>query len=347
MSEPAVRQAFAEQSEVCAKLGSRFTGRLCGVLAHVLDKETEIGQRTLSWPGSPDALHDNIPLRLTGGLHALVRSGRAQILAQLYPPAPLADEATMTEAVRKTLLAEGEALLPWLDRAPQTNEVGRSALLMSGLLTIAARLPLPMQLYELGASAGLNLLLDRFEYDLGGLRCGSLSGPLQLKPRWKGGSPPEADVSIVGRRGVDRDPIDAIEEGETLLAYVWPDQPDRMARLEAALTIAKSERPTVEKSDAADWLDANLRVEPLAGVTRVVLHSIAFQYFPPETQSRIRARIESAGAAARDDAPLAWLRFEMLPEDEKPSLRLRTWPGEERLLAWAHPHGSSVDWLEA
>ncbi|WP_289445021.1 DUF2332 family protein, partial [Klebsiella pneumoniae] len=60
------------------------------------------------------------------------------------------------------------------------------------------------------------------------------------------------------------------------------------------------------------------------GVTRVVLHSIAFQYFPPETQSRIRARVESAGAAARDDAPLAWLRFEMLPEDEKPSLRLRT-----------------------
>ena len=81
---------------------------------------------------------------------------------------------------------------------------------MIGLLTIAARFPLPMQLYELGASAGLNLLLDRFEYDLGGLRCGSLSGPLQLKPRWKGGSPPDTDVSIVGRRGVDRDTIGAI-----------------------------------------------------------------------------------------------------------------------------------------
>jgi hypothetical protein len=202
-----------------------------------------------------------------------------------------------------------------------------------------------MRLYELGASAGLNLLLDRFGYDLGGLCCGDLDSGLQLEPRWKGEPPPSADVRIIGRAGVDRDPLDAIRDGDTLLAYVWPDQPERLARLEAALAIARSAPPSVEKADAADWLERKLAIDPETGVTHVVLHSIAFQYFPPETQARIEAHMEEAGAAARHDAPLAWLRFEMLPEDGKPSLRLRTWPGEERLLAWAHPHGSSVEWL--
>jgi hypothetical protein len=245
------------------------------------------------------------------------------------------------------LLEEDSALAPWLDRTPQTNEVGRSAVLMSGLLTIAEEFPLPMRLYELGASAGLNLLLDRFAYDLGGLCCGNADSPLQLEPRWKGAPPPDTNVRIAGRRGVDQDPLDPIRDGDTLLAYVWPDQPERLARLEAALAIAKSAPPEVDKADAAAWIERTLATEPEPGVARVVLHSIAFQYFAPETQARIRTRIERAGAAARHDAPLAWLRFEMLPQDGKPSLRLKTWPGEERLLAWAHPHGSSVEWLAA
>jgi hypothetical protein len=131
-----------------------------------------------------------------------------------------------------------------------------------------------------------------------------------------------------------------------LLAYVWPDQPERLARLEAALTIAQSDPPNVENGDAADWIEQRLADEAERGVTRVILHSIAFQYFVPETQERVRSHIEMVGAAATEEAPLAWLRFEMLLEDGKPSLRLRTWPGENRLLAWAHPHGAIIQWLE-
>lgn len=345
MSEATVRQAFAEQAEVCAKLGSEFTGRLCGVLGRVLDGTTATGRRVLGWRGAPDALHDNVPLRLTGALHALVRSGKAPSLADLYPPAPLPDEAMLAEAVGKVLKEQDSWLEPWLDRTPQTNEVGRSAVLMSGLLAVAERFPLPVRIYELGASAGLNLLLDRFGYDLGGRRCGQLDSPVQLCPRWRGGPPPSSDVHIVGRAGVDRNPLDAVRDADTLLAYVWPDQPERLARLEAALAIARSGPPQVAKADAAVWIEQHLSFDPEPGVTRVVQHSIAFQYFPPETQARVQAHIQRAGAFAREDAPLAWLRFEMLPEDAKPSLRLRTWPGEERLLAWAHPHGSSVEWL--
>jgi len=346
VSETAVRQAFAEQAEVCAKLGSAFTGLLCGVLGRALDRSTAVGRRVLDWPGPPDALHDNVPLRLTGGFHALVRSGKARSLAALYPPAPLPDESTLATAVSQTLSNAEAALLPWLDRTPQTNEVGRSAVLMSGLLAIAERFRLPMRLYELGASAGLNLLLDRYGYDLGGRIYGDRHSALQLHPRWEGASPPHSNVPIVSRAGVDRDALDPLRDGGLLLAYVWPDQPERLARLEAALTIAQSDPPNVENGDAADWIEQRLADEAERGVTRVILHSIAFQYFVPETQERVRSHIEKVGAAATEEAPLAWLRFEMLLEDGKPSLRLRTWPGENRLLAWAHPHGAIIQWLE-
>ncbi len=319
--------------------------RLCRLLGERLDRGTEAGRRVLEWPGT-DAFADALPLRLAGGLHALVRRGDAPGLAGCYPPNPLPGEEALWAALRP-VLAEPD-LLPWLDSAPQTNEVGRSAVLMSGLLAVAHSFPKPMELLELGASAGLNLLLDRYGYELGGVRAGDPGSPLQLRPEWTGAPPPGAPVRVVRRRGVDLNPLDPRSDGERLLAYVWPDQAGRLARLEAALAIAREEPPEVERADAADWLEARLREpgepgEP--GATRVVLHSIAFQYFPEESKARIAAGIEAAGAAATAASPLAWLRYEFEDGDEA-TLRLRTWPdGGDRLLALCHPHGKWMRWL--
>jgi hypothetical protein len=197
----------------------------------------------------------------------------------------------------------------------------------------------------LGASAGLNLILDRYSYNLGGFRFGAtLPGP-HLSPEWEGLPPPKAKVRIKRRAGVDLNPARLPDEGERLLAYVWPDQPERLARLGAALSAAIQEPPEVDRSDAADWLEAQLTLEPEPGITRVVMHSIAFQYFDADTQQRVTGRIEAAGEQASTMAPLAWLRYEQEPETKLPSLRLRTWPGGEELLASAHPHGRWVRWL--
>jgi len=223
--------------------------------------------------------------------------------------------------------------------------VGRSAVLMSGLLVIANRFDLPMRLYELGASAGLNLLLDAYGYDLGGLAAGDPASGVQLKPKWAGPPPPAAPVRIAGRRGTDLNPASLPAEGDRLLAYVWPDQPERLRRLAAALAIAAGAPPAVDRAGAADWLEAKLELAPESGVTRVVMHSIAFQYFDADTQKRVTAHIEAAGEGASAAAPLAWLRYEQDPDSGRPSLRLRTWPGDEQWLAWAHPHGRQVHWL--
>ncbi len=341
-TEASVRAAFGKQAEWAAKLDSAFMVRLCTLLGGRLDRSTEAGRRVLGWPEEADPFGDALPLRLTGGLHALVRRGDAPGLAACYPPNPLPDDETLWAALAP-VLAEPD-LLPWLDGAPQTNEVGRSAVLMSGLLVVARLFPQPMELLELGASAGLNLLLDRYGYDLGGLATGDPGSPVQLRPAWKGAPPPDAPVRVVRRRGVDLNPLDARRDGDRLLAYVWPDQSLRLARLEAALAIAAAEPPQVEPGDAAGWLEARLAERQPAGTTRVVLHSIAFHYFPEESQARIAAAMEAAGAAATPEAPLAWLRYEF-DQDDKAALRLRTWPGEDRLLAWCHPHGAEVEWV--
>jgi hypothetical protein len=338
-----VREGFREQARWGERLGSPFTARLCAVLAETLDPDTALGARLLAWPGDP--MTDALALRLCGGLHALVRAGRVPELASLYPPAALPSEEALRAAVTKALVERAAELGPWLDSAPQTNEVGRSAVLMSGLLVAADRFRLPLRLFELGASAGLNLQLDRYGYDLGGDAAGDAESPLQMKPEWKGAPPPAAPVWIAGRAGVDLNPVDPVAERERLLAYVWPDQPRRLAQLDAALDIAAEDGPSIEAGDAADWLEHRLSVYPEPGVCRVVLHSVAFQYFPAEAQQRIKTWLDEAGAKASEDAPLAWLRLEKLAEDEHFSLRLRTWPGEGRLLAWSHPHGAWVEWV--
>jgi hypothetical protein len=339
--EAKVREAFAVQAEWCAQLGSPLTSRLCRLLGERLGDETEVGRRVLGWEGDPSSKADALPLRLTGGLHALVRSGNAPGFASCYPPNPLPDDERLWAAVREAL--DAAALLPWLELPPQTNEVGRSAVLMSGLLVVASHFAgEPLHLLELGASAGLNLLLDRYRYDLGGLAAGDPCSPLLLRPEWEGPPPPQAHVRIASRSGVDLAPVDPAAEGERLLAYAWPDQAERMERLESALRLAATDPPQVDAGDAADWIERRLAEPPPANGVRVVMHSIAFQYFPDGVQRRVTQAIEAAGAKER----LAWLRYEFAPGDKGASLRLRTWPGgEDRLLAWCHPHGREVSWV--
>lgn len=352
MSEAAVRAAFTAQAGWCETLGSPFTSRLCAALGERLDRATAIGRRVLDWPGLPDALHDSVPLRLAGALNALVRRGSVPDLAALYPPHPLPEPDRLWAAVEAACRAREADLIAWLDLAPQTNEVARSAVLIAGLAVVAAETGMPIALHELGASAGLNLVLDRYACRLGSRLYGDPRSALRLEPAWTGGSPPAAKVAIASRRGVDLNPLDVTDpaDRERLLAYVWPDQAERVARLEAALAIARRDPPALDAGDAADWMESEFEPSPATGLCRVVMHSIAFQYFPPGTQARVAAWIERAGAMAAPSAPVAWLRYEADPEREgRPSLRLRVWRGEQdeedRVLAHADAHGRAVQWL--
>jgi hypothetical protein len=352
-TETAVRKAFAAQAEACAERRSPFTGLLCEALGRVLDRSTEVGRRVLDWPGRPDARGDSVPLRLAGGLHALVRRGRAHRLAALYPPNPPPEPEALGATLAETVADAGADLLPWLDRAPQTNEPMRSAPLMAGLLAVAAQTGgLPFALHEIGASAGLVLVLDRYRHRLGGVAAGTPGAPVEIAPAWEDGPPPAGTpVRVLRRRGCDLDPLDVTnpEDRERLLAYVWPDQADRLARTEAAIGVAAAtDPPRIERGEAAEWTEAALDPGAAeAGVARVLMHAVALQYAPEETAARIAAHAARVGAAATDESPFAWLRFEADPEfGERGSLRLTLWPdGSERVLALGDTHGEKLRWL--
>jgi hypothetical protein len=345
MTEAAVRQSFVRQAGWCHKLGSPFTALLMEVLAARLDTTTEVGCRILTWTGDTGPAGDIVPLRLAGALHALVLRGASPALAALYPPHPLPTADVLWPALSRVLETQQDAIQPFLDNAPQTNEVGRAGPLMVGLMTIAREARLPIALYEVGASAGLNLNLDKFSYDLGGVPAGDPTSGVRIAPEWTGDPPLGGGVRIVSCQGVDLAPLSAESpaDRENLTAFVWADQTERLARLKAALEIALAHPVRVDQGDAADWIAQVLSPEPVAAVTRVLYHTVAFQYFPPATQARLREHIRQVGSRATVAGPFAWLRYEGDPEfDGAMSLRLTLWPsGKERALGIGHAHGAS------
>ncbi|MEM8687157.1 MAG: DUF2332 family protein [Pseudomonadota bacterium] len=348
-SHEIVRDAFRQQSQWCARLGSPLTAKLMSVFAEHLDETTQTGRTLLNWGGSADPLGDAVSLRLAGALHALVRRGRLPELAALYPPNPLPGADQLAAVATQALHQADEVILDWLQHPPQTNETARSAALYAGFLSISHSTGLPLQLYELGASAGLNLIADRYRYNLGGLKVGAAGSPLTLAPEWEGPPPPNAAVEVLSRQGCDRAPLDVANDRhcERLIGYVWPDQAARLARVETAISLARKEAMSLTAAEAAEWVEAQISAAPVPGVTRVLFHSIAWQYFSADAQERITRRMEDAGKHATSAAPLAWLAFEQRAK-KGPALSLRLWPGgHERVLATADAHVSKVIWLAA
>lgn len=348
-----VQAAFQNQSAICTRAGAPFTGRLCRLLGQNLSPEIALCRRILQWPANPSHESDALPLRVVGGLHALARSGSRPDWSAVYPPAQAPDDDVLTALLVDVLEKQGAWLDPWLDGPPQTNEVGRSAVLMGGLLVVAARFGLPFALYELGASAGLNSLLDRYSYRLGDLEVGDPASPVRLAPVWTGGSPPAASIVVASRKGVDRNPLDVTDMAtrDRLRAYVWADHSERMARLDAALALAMVDPPGINRADASDWLEGMLEDKPVKGICRVVMHTIAYQYFSAEAQQRIGRHMDRVGAGASDDAPLVWLSFEADDSggtERRPALDMTVWSSsgkETQRLAVAQPHGAQVEWL--
>jgi hypothetical protein len=331
----AVRAAFHDQARSCAALGSPLMKRLMAGLAEALSPGDPVSDRVLGWPGDPTSRADSVPLRLAGGLHALVLSDEAPDLASAY-----ANGQDPTATALAAIRAHPAFLLDWLTSPPQTNEVRRSAPLIAAAHWLTARFGLPLVLSELGASAGLNLLWDHYALTVAGQRFGSDDPALTLTPDWTGAIPPPAAPRIIDRRGVDLNPLDPIRDRLRLLAYLWADQPDRIARTRAALNLAATVQPKIDRADAADWLETRL-ASPTEGALHLIFHTVAWQYFPRATQARALAAIEAAGQRG----PLARLSMEADGTARGAALTLTLWPGGRTIpLGRADFHGRWVDW---
>jgi hypothetical protein len=244
-----------------------------------------------------------------------------------------------------------EELMPLIrSRVTNTNEVGRSGMLNAAFRALAEDAGEPLHLVEVGPSAGLNLIWDRYRVRY---RRGTEEfltdvphAGLTLDVELKGDRLPPLGAAprVAGRMGLERNPVDLsdADDRDWLRALVWPDQVERFARLEAALDIYRDARPEIRVGDALELLPDALAGIP-ANETVCVYHSFVTYQFSQAMKAAFSDILTVAGLRR----PVWRLSFEGRANNES-HLTLRCYHDgamDERVLARAHPHGTWLEWL--
>lgn len=226
----------------------------------------------------------------------------------------------------------------------QTNEPARCAT----LLPVLARLPQPLALIEVGASAGLCLLPDRYGYDYGRAALPAPDGAPVFPCAVNAAVPlPAAMPQVIWRAGLDLNPLDITdpEERAWLETLVWPEQRERLARLRAAMTIAAGERPRVVQGDLRQDL-ARLAGEAPDDATLVIFHTAVLSYVPA-----LAEREEFAAAVGglcqvwiANEAPSVFPAIAARAGEAPTGRFLLSVNGAP--LAWTDPHGAALDWID-
>ena len=249
------------------------------------------------------------PTMILAALHDLALAGRAPALAAAY--ADLDEDAAAGAAIDVLLRMTDSVVAVAAGRRTRTDETGRYAVLFPAIAEAAHRLGAPVVgLIDVGCSAGFNLNVDRvgITYSNGQV-LGDLTSPVQVSSSLAGDRrlPTREIPEVAARIGVDRDPLDITDAAVArwMRACVWPDQPERRARLEAEMTLTATAPPLLLEGDVVEVLpDAFARVP--AAALPVVTTTWALSRFAPATRERFLHALEEAAA----DRPLAWVSAE-------------------------------------
>lgn len=335
---------FRTQSRWCADAGADLYAVLLSGMATDLERGGITAQLCQPYLDAPEtaAIH----IRLLAGLHEIVLAGHAPELEAYYPSVGGTWPPDGVWAVASGVMTEhADRLRAWLKVVPQTNEVGRSVALAVGLATSAALTGRRrIRLLQLGASAGLHLLVDDFRIEADTWAWGSPDSPVRIADAARGrllltpSSAAAGDlaslIEIVDRRGCDLFPVDVTSPAgrRRLQAFIWPHDRERHERLAAAMELAEAKTPVVDAADAPDWLESRLSEPCDDDVLTVVWSSITLQYLDQARQARIAALI----ARGRDQQPLVQVALEStgLHYVTEPRLTLNG-----RFLGSCPPHG--------
>jgi hypothetical protein len=271
------------------------------------------------------------PLQLAAALHYLVLGGEAS-----------------WDDVDGALDGHVEFIGRFVAEQPvQTNEVQRSWMLLPCFLEIARHAAVSeFDLIELGPSAGLNLVWDRYRYRYSAGSWGRPGAPLELGGEERRPVPADLlgiDVRVSKRIGVDAAPIDVTtDDGARLLkAFVWADQTWRLEQLDRAIEALREDPPELVRGDAVAELPGLLA--SASDRLTVVLQTAVFGYIGAEGAERIYETLDDAAARR----PLAYVGSHQPGPDVHTywALAVRVWPGERETVAHADFHGAWIEWL--
>lgn len=246
---------------------------------------------------------------------------------------------------RRNILDSGDRVRAVMRaRATQTNEPARCAT----LLPVLARLPQPLALIEVGASAGLCLLPDRYGYDYGRASLPPRAAGAPVFPcRANAATPlPEAAPCIAWRAELDLSPVDVADPAAAawLEALVWPEQTDRLARLRAAMALATRDPPRVRRGDLRTDLAALAGQAP-RDATRVIFHTAVLAYLPSLAEREAFARDvrDQCDVWIANEAPHILPAIATRAPPAPPGRFLLSVDGAP--VAWTDPHGAGIDWI--
>ena len=293
------------------------------------------------------------PNLLLAAVQFLLLKGVEHPLASFYPGIAASPDETNDPypAFHAFCLEHAEALLPLLaTRRVQTNEVGRCACLLPAFGLVAHQAGAePLSLIEIGASAGLNLLWDRYSYDYGdGHRYGAADSPMQLTCTLRGTKTPQFPSSLPSvafRVGLDLNPIDIDNADEILWlrALIWPEHHERVTRLQRALEIARQERPSLMSGDALTLLPDVMAKVP-SNTALCVFHSFTVNQFSPEQREQLSSLLQDMST----QRTIFRVSLEELPGEHYPRLDLiRYADGKktQQTLAYCAAHGWWLEWV--
>jgi len=323
--------------------------RISSAVAH----DTEVLELVRS---SPPAAH--MPPALLGAVHYLLLSGLEHPLAEVYSGRSNDDPGSLFVDLCRSRADEVAEILAF--RRVQTNDCGRSALIGPSLTWLAAQISAPLALVDVGASAGLNLICDRYRMDYGSHGAtGPTQSTVRIDCRVTGGDPPIAErlPEFATRVGIDRSPIDVADADDArwLLACVWPDT-GRMERTAASIRLAQEDPPEVLPGDANEVLPQLLAGLP-AGTAAIVMTTSAFAYLTLDERRSFVANLELAS----EERSVAWLSAEGqgtveafsgkdVPSHEETRadvlgvVKYERGKRSECLLGFVHQHGGWIDW---
>jgi len=237
----------------------------------------------------------------------------------------------------------GELARTMLARRTQTNEPARCATLLPAL----ALLPQPLALIEVGASAGLTLLPDRYSYDYGRRQfAGTDPDAPVLGCRPLGPVPLPAEVpEIAWRAGLDLNPLDVTDDDDVrwLECLVWPGEAGRRERLAAAIETARRDPPQVHRGDLLTDLVPLARQAP-PGATLVIYHSAVLTYVTPEQRGHFAETVAALDAAWLSNEAPGILSGVAAPERDGSEHFVLVRDGTQA-IAFTDGHGTWLEWL--